>query len=323
MSVQYLLNNITVPGVQTSWERIIKRVNSDGSIIYSPWLNHIWRIGELELDIWNALQVYEGQIIGAINSNDIEKANNGFVYFNCIFESLNGVAVGHLMTNVELKLNVNLVDSTVPWWLPFDLTATPLVVYQPKGEIDLTKSYINLINPGVNDAVPLTTAPTLVAQGWQLDSGRAMNSTVVLPDEYSVFVRSINPAVNPTGAIFGVDGTKIVKVTTRSQPATVVRVEFTHGSDFDSNNFGLGLSDDVFFTYATSPGIVANNFNSSVVGPTSIAESGITIPLYLGAVNNNGTTADALPQTIVAVAIYSGLMTRVQAADIFAAMAAL
>ena len=65
------------------------------------------------------------------------------------------------------------------WWVVAGKTC--VAAYQPKGAADLATSYINLANPGVNNAAPVGAAPTWdVVNGWKFDHTvpQALDTTV-------------------------------------------------------------------------------------------------------------------------------------------------
>lgn len=67
---------------------------------------------------------------------------------------------------------------TKQWWeLP---EQTCVAAYQAKGAATVESSYINLANPGVNDAVP-TVAPTWDVSGWTFDGATQYLSTGIVP----------------------------------------------------------------------------------------------------------------------------------------------
>lgn len=81
-----------------------------------------------------------------------------------------------------------------PWWLSGGIAAGDCIVaYQAKGAADYAASLVNLNGPGVNDATPLTGAPTFnAALGWvgvAGCSGLQVTGYATAGGVYSVLVR--------------------------------------------------------------------------------------------------------------------------------------
>ncbi len=81
--------------------------------------------------------------------------------------------------------------TTDRWWEAGGATGA-VAVYQPLGAANLEASYINLANPGTNDAVGVgTSAPSwAVGTGWTFDGSNDYLSTGIVPTtSYSVLMR--------------------------------------------------------------------------------------------------------------------------------------
>jgi hypothetical protein len=82
------------------------------------------------------------------------------------------------------------------WWNNNGAIAGCVAAYQPIGAADLAASYVNLFNPGTNNAAP-GTAPTWdVTDGWIFGGTNYLNTGIVPADSYSVFVRFTNGGVD-------------------------------------------------------------------------------------------------------------------------------
>lgn len=61
--------------------------------------------------------------------------------------------------------------AAVPWWLSGGLAAADCAAaYLAKGVASLATSYVNLANPGTYNLSVYSTAPSLVATGWQVSA---------------------------------------------------------------------------------------------------------------------------------------------------------
>lgn len=204
MSVNYFLQGVQVFGVQTTWTRKPLRINTDGTIQYSLWVDHTWRIAELEIDIWNALQVLEGKIITNLVTNNIETPNVQSIYADSIFLKMSGTSSGHLMTNVEISLSVKDIVSPQPW---YEIDAIPnafrVAAYQALSASSQEESYVNLILPGTFDLVPNPAPAWDAAIGWTFDDTNLLDTAMTEDLEYSVFIRFADVPIGENGIVFG------------------------------------------------------------------------------------------------------------------------
>ena len=61
----------------------------------------------------------------------------------------------------------------------------PSVIYQPVGAKDLASSYVNLINPGVNDAIPLVPPVFNKLTGWNFFGTELIQVGQIVPFNFS------------------------------------------------------------------------------------------------------------------------------------------
>lgn len=89
-----------------------------------------------------------------------------------------------------------------PWWLSGGISSnTCAFAYQPKGASSLADSYINLNNPGTNNAVvvPTKSAPTWDAtNGWTFDGSTQLlrNSAAATTENGFLIIRFSNMVVD-------------------------------------------------------------------------------------------------------------------------------
>lgn len=70
-----------------------------------------------------------------------------------------------------------------PWWLAGDIDpAVVVAAYQPKGAASLAASYVNLANPGTNDAAPVVAPTFAAATGWTFNGSTQYLTTGIVPD---------------------------------------------------------------------------------------------------------------------------------------------
>ena len=212
----------------------------------------------------------------------------------------------------------SVAAAAVPWWLAGG-APTPVAAYQPIGAASLAASYVNLANPGTNDAAP-GVAPTFdAATGWFFDVSTQYLVTGVVPSSlaWSMIVRVYSYTamsyVAIAGASTGTTGNARFALWAQSIPSAVgyingglrekaPRLDSNGGVLAVAGNQGYrnGISDGAVFTQGTQ------TTNAIVIGKDS---------RYLTMYGLNGI--------ISAIAIYGTTLDAAQVAQISAAMAAL
>jgi hypothetical protein len=201
------------------------------------------------------------------------------------------------------------------WWEAGGVAA--LAAYQPKGAASLAASYVNLANPGTNDAAP-GTAPTLVANGWSFASASSQYLT--------------------TGIAPGADYTAAIRIVSWTFTVSAILV----GSIVPTNAFYINQSaaDERRYRYGTTARAVSSVSNapgvriiagvngywydgSLTTDTTALGNNGNAAGLYIGAQNNGGVAQNHATAVVAAFAIYSSVLNSTQVTALAAAMAAL
>jgi hypothetical protein len=197
------------------------------------------------------------------------------------------------------------------WWVVPGKTC--VAAYQPKGAADLATSYVNLANPGTNNAAP-GVAPTFnAATGWEFNMvlSQYLTSGIVGGNSFSTFVRFSD---GTTGALFG----------EYNPGKTNLNIYHNFGG---RSYFRDGGSFDQAVTYANGVlGVtpVSAYANGAWVGNLVGSLAGVTAGVIsIGCLNNNGTQQNFLAGKIQAFAIYSATLTNGEVVTLSAAMAAL
>lgn len=200
------------------------------------------------------------------------------------------------------------------WWEVSGKTC--VAAYQPKGAASLATSYVNLANPGTYDAAP-GTAPTFdTATGWTFNGSTQYLTSGINPSGgWTMFVafnsasasgyiagRRVASGINeftilPIGAV----GERLVK-----RGSSYARVA---GGAITSGVYGLS-GDTGYLNGVADPGILSGSLT-------------LTIPIYIGAPNNNGVPGFGLVSTVTAFVVYSDALTSGEVATLSTAMAAL
>ena len=186
---------------------------------------------------------------------------------------------------------------TIPasWW---DIGSNvPVAVYQPIGADDLADSYINLDNPGTNDAAP-GVAPTWASgTGWTFNGTTQYLDSGITPTlSYTILAR-----YNGLGASSGSD--TLVGSFTGSGDAFLIQRSATDTRKYFSGSviepgepFGAG-------------GVMAvagrDGYNNGLLDGTVATGAAPAIDMYVGALNLSGAASQFFDGKIQAVAIYS------------------
>lgn len=215
---------------------------------------------------------------------------------------------------------VAVAGGSPKWWLAGG-APTPVAAYQPKGAASLAASYVNLANPGTNDAAP-GVAPTFnTAVGWTFNGSTQYLTTGVVPASgWAAIVRFSN--------VTSAAGVRALLGEGFTDASLAIFPRWTGGTGVQYYN---GLSAGFL---NKSPvllgGVLAVSGNTAY--RDGVTESGTmgawtgsnTWGIYIGAYNVNGTTPSGfLACDIQAAAIYPSTLTAGMVAAVSAAMAAL
>lgn len=214
--------------------------------------------------------------------------------------------------------------SSPAWWLAGGVDPEAAVaVYQPIRAASLAESYINLANPGTNNAAP-GTAPTFdAATGWAFDG-----ATQYLTTGITGYGRTWTLLVKFSGATAD-DGTRR-RVLVGASTGAVNR--FGVQPWRVSGGVGTVAYLNGLYLFQAPPlasgvlGFAGNTAYRNGVADGAIPDAAILYnpQLLIGCESATGGTPDSFcPVSFQAVAIYSGTLTAAQVAAISAAMAAL
>ena len=201
------------------------------------------------------------------------------------------------------------------WWEPTTGSYTVVAAYQPIGAASLAASYVNLADPGTNDAAPGSAPSFDASYGWDFNGSSNYLTTGVIPTSaYTLIVRF---SENVTGDNY--------LVATTIAPTDTVYGYRSSGSYHGYINVGSHWIDSAGPAAAVIAiaGKTAYRDGSSVGGISGGSATWET-ELYIGCRNvspfgqDNYTTAK-----IQAIAIYSTTLDATQVAEITDNMEAL
>lgn len=201
------------------------------------------------------------------------------------------------------------------WWPVAGKTC--VAAYQPVGAASLAASYVNLANPGTNDAAP-GTAPTFSAvTGWGWDGATQwLDTGITGGNSFSVLVR-FSDGGQKNAAIMG--ETLTVGNATRLNIYPYYpgpRAYFRGGGNYDQATVYTAGVLAVTPAAAYADGAYLGDVTGNWTGTT-------TYTITIGGHRINSTVAEFWGGNIQAVAIYSDTLTAGEIATVSAAMAAL
>ena len=88
MSVTYAVNSTTIHGVESTWQRIALRENTDGTITYSDWALNLWTVGAAGEDAFEAMHLAQGDSLTTLDTNDIDDRDAEAQYSTAILASI-------------------------------------------------------------------------------------------------------------------------------------------------------------------------------------------------------------------------------------------
>lgn len=99
-----------IHGVNSVWERQVKRVNVDNTIDYLPGAVNIWTLPVCNMTTWETLIAARGAALTSLETNNIYARNSARTYsVNVFFEELSaGDHQGLNMLNVTCRFRVDV-----------------------------------------------------------------------------------------------------------------------------------------------------------------------------------------------------------------------
>lgn len=213
--------------------------------------------------------------------------------------------------------------AVIPWYLLGGVTAAQCVAaYQPKGAASLAASYINLNNPGTNDAAPGTAPSFAAATGW----GFAAASTQYLKTGITPAAVSGYSTYSMIVQFSGLSGVRLGMCGCGpgwNNATNAFAIMYWQGSLRQYINGGFK---SVAATESAGNYCLASRegfYNGASDGTWTGGSLTTPAEIYIGALNNAGTPAVYGTMNILSLAIYSITLSSTQVGLIAPAMAAL
>jgi len=106
--VRYQINGLDICGVQSIWSEIVVRTNPNGTKQFSTWALCRWSIPLTTQDVWQALELVEGQSV-TIATNRYDNRNEQAVYSGAQFMGVaNQIQSGIQATSINVEFRVKI-----------------------------------------------------------------------------------------------------------------------------------------------------------------------------------------------------------------------
>lgn len=221
------------------------------------------------------------------------------------------------ITVASMSGNLTAQNFSNAWWAAAGCAASCVAAYKSKGAASLAASYVNLKNPGTNDAAP-GVAPNFAAATGRTYTGTQYLTTGVVPvndQSYSAFIRSNN---------FAMDGFSLFGASWGSNKLVGVYYISVAGGTLYFN--GSSVSNASSNTGDHVLGIVGNKAyrdGVALAGTIGTTAGSNTNDIYIGGDNLNGTAENKGKFDELAFVVYNAVISGPQAVAVSAAMAAL
>lgn len=199
------------------------------------------------------------------------------------------------------------------WWAVAGQACA--AAYQPKGAVDLPTSYINLANPGTDNAAPGVAPTFAAATGWTFvaASGQFLSTGVTPTATWTAIIRIANLA-NVDGYVFGAYKAATTTIFGVGKGATFVSV-------WNGNSARVQLPTPTAGVFAIAGARAYRD--GADCGITLPADANAELAMFIGALNQSGSASNFASCDVLAFAAYDAPLTAPQVAALSAAMAAL
>lgn len=105
----YTVNgSITFNGVVSTWNRIARRTNADGSITYQAYWVNTWDIGQATMAAYEALRTLQGAALTSLATNDPTDHNEAATYTTVEVGLVNCQQAGRRAVGVRAEFKVKI-----------------------------------------------------------------------------------------------------------------------------------------------------------------------------------------------------------------------
>lgn len=203
------------------------------------------------------------------------------------------------------------------WWMANGLSPSNVYgAYNAVGATDYNDSLVNRNAPGVNDLTTGVAPDWAATTGWQFDAATTYINTGFLPTSNMTVIVSTARDASPYGYLLGAASSVAYSFYTTA--AGTYTEHFVHATNL-SNTAAAAV--DIVLAGASSTSSQKLYVNGSLVDSASVSPQAVTVPIYIGAYNNNGVAYNFYSERIKAIAIYTVELSAAQIATISENMA--
>jgi hypothetical protein len=101
--------SITLYGVRSDWQRIVRRANSDGTVTYQDYAINTWDVPQALMTSFEALRALQGAALASLATNDPVDRNEAATYSDGVEVSLvNCAQIGRRATSIRIEVKVKI-----------------------------------------------------------------------------------------------------------------------------------------------------------------------------------------------------------------------
>jgi hypothetical protein len=97
-----------IPGVVANWQRVQKRRQSNGVIVYQNYALHTWSIEQMDMAAFLAFRTLQGNRLTSLATTDIDDRNNGATYTAAEVKLIICNQVGRRATAIQIEFRVDI-----------------------------------------------------------------------------------------------------------------------------------------------------------------------------------------------------------------------
>ena len=105
----YVINgSITLHGVVSTWNRLARRANADGTVTFIAYWVNTWDIAQAEMSTFEALRALQGAALTSLATNTPTDRNTGVTYTDVEVGLVTAQQVGRRAVNLRIEFKVKI-----------------------------------------------------------------------------------------------------------------------------------------------------------------------------------------------------------------------
>ena len=105
--INFAVNGVRFYGITATWHRVVKRVESDGTVVYMPYYDHTWQMALAHMAEYQFLQSLRGRLVTLVSSN-VDDLNNEKTYNNAELFAVETDQQGRNPTSINLTFKAKV-----------------------------------------------------------------------------------------------------------------------------------------------------------------------------------------------------------------------